>query len=44
MAVGTVFTLYVVPAFYMMIARDHSKVRATRSATVALDHAPSLAK
>jgi multidrug efflux pump len=29
MAVGTVFTLYVVPAFYMLIARDHSKVRAT---------------
>jgi multidrug efflux pump len=27
MAVGTVFTLYVVPAFYMLIARDHSKVR-----------------
>jgi multidrug efflux pump len=25
MAVGTVFTLYVVPAFYIMIARDHSK-------------------
>ena len=28
MAVGTVFTLYVVPAFYMLIARDHSKDRA----------------
>ena len=28
MAVGTVFTLYVVPAFYMLIARDHAKVRA----------------
>jgi multidrug efflux pump len=27
MAVGTVFTLYVVPAFYMLIARDHAKVR-----------------
>ncbi|MEO6994302.1 MAG: efflux RND transporter permease subunit [Lacunisphaera sp.] len=25
MAVGTVFTLYVVPAFYMLIARDHAK-------------------
>ncbi len=24
MAVGTVFTLYVVPAFYMLIARDHN--------------------
>ena len=27
MAVGTVFTLYVVPAFYMLIARDHNKSR-----------------
>ena len=27
MAVGTVFTLYVVPAFYMLIARDHAKER-----------------
>ena len=24
MAVGTIFTLYVVPAFYMLIARDHN--------------------
>jgi multidrug efflux pump len=29
MAVGSVFTLYVIPAFYMLIARDHSKVRAS---------------
>jgi multidrug efflux pump len=27
MAVGTVFTLYVVPAFYILIAADHSKGR-----------------
>jgi multidrug efflux pump len=27
MAVGTVFTLYVVPAFYMLIAKDHSRNR-----------------
>ena len=32
MAVGTVFTLYVVPAFYMLIARDHAKVRALERA------------
>jgi hypothetical protein len=25
--VGSVFTLYVIPAFYMLIARDHSKHR-----------------
>jgi multidrug efflux pump len=29
MAVGTVFTLYVVPAFYVLIARDHSRARAS---------------
>lgn len=41
MAVGTVFTLYVVPAFYMLIARDQSKVRAAASAVQAV---PVLAK
>ena len=25
MAVGSVFTLFVVPAFYVLIARDHAK-------------------
>ncbi len=29
MAVGTFFTLFVVPAFYMLIAKDHSRTRAT---------------
>ena len=32
MAVGTVFTLYVVPAFYMLIASDHSKARVRAAA------------
>lgn len=27
MSIGTIFTLYVVPAFYILIARDHSRVR-----------------
>jgi multidrug efflux pump len=27
MAVGTIFTLYIVPAFYVLIARDHNKDR-----------------
>jgi multidrug efflux pump len=27
MAVGSLFTLYVVPAFYVLIARDHAKSR-----------------
>jgi multidrug efflux pump len=35
MAVGTIFTLYVVPAFYMLIARDQAKVRQLSSATAA---------
>jgi multidrug efflux pump len=42
MAVGTVFTLYVVPAFYMLIARDHAKVRAAAPAAVHAE--PVLAK
>lgn len=40
MAVGTIFTLYVVPAFYMLIARDQAKVRNVSPAAQA---APSLA-
>jgi multidrug efflux pump len=32
MAVGTIFTLYVVPAFYMLIARDHAKTGAAAAA------------
>ncbi|HTN77546.1 MAG TPA: efflux RND transporter permease subunit, partial [Pirellulaceae bacterium] len=46
MAVGSVFTLFVVPAFYILIARDHSKRRASvpvRPATV-LASAQPLAK
>lgn len=31
MAVGTLFTLFVVPAFYMLIARDHHREAAARS-------------
>jgi len=34
MAVGTVFTLYVVPAFYMLIARDQTKIRQLSAASV----------
>jgi multidrug efflux pump len=34
MAVGTVFTLYVVPAFYMLIARDQTKLRQLSAASV----------
>ncbi len=44
MAVGTVFTLYVVPAFYMLIARDHSKVKARVAAAPVVQTVPVLAK
>jgi multidrug efflux pump len=29
MSIGTVFTLFVVPAIYMLLAKDHARVRAT---------------
>jgi multidrug efflux pump len=32
MAIGTIFTLFVIPSIYMLIARDHSKERSTESA------------
>jgi len=45
MAVGTVFTLYVVPAFYMLIAKDHAKTaRAHAPAAVSAHAEPALAK
>jgi multidrug efflux pump len=33
MSVGTFFTLFVVPSVYMLIARDHAKERAAKSAS-----------
>jgi multidrug efflux pump len=42
MAVGTVFTLFVVPAFYMLIARDHAKLAAADTVPGAAE--PALAK
>jgi multidrug efflux pump len=32
MAIGTIFTLFVIPSIYMLVARDHSKDRGTESA------------
>ena len=32
MAIGTLFTLFVVPSLYVLIAKDHSKERAKREA------------
>lgn len=43
MAVGSLFTLYVVPAFYVLIARDHSRDRKTENVTDTV-HQPALAK
>jgi len=34
MAVGTLFTLFVIPCIYMLIARDHSRDRDTAATTV----------
>jgi multidrug efflux pump len=34
MSVGTLFTLFVVPSVYMLIARDHARERATAGATL----------
>jgi multidrug efflux pump len=42
MAIGTLFTLYVVPAFYMLIARDHVRARATDAVPAGAE--PALAK
>jgi multidrug efflux pump len=46
MAVGSIFTLFVVPAFYVLIARDHSKHRVPVLAAepIVLEPAQSFAK
>ena len=31
LAIGTLFTLFVVPAFYMLLAADHHAVQARRA-------------
>ncbi|WP_438482795.1 efflux RND transporter permease subunit [Oleiharenicola lentus] len=44
MAIGSVFTLFVVPAFYMLIARDHAKDKKVHSELLEDDSQPALAK
>jgi multidrug efflux pump len=44
MAVGSVFTLFVVPAFYVLIARDHAKDPVRESSLVGLAPVQPLAK
>jgi multidrug efflux pump len=43
MAIGTLFTLFVIPSIYMLVARDHSKDRDRRAvaAAVATPSGPS---
>jgi multidrug efflux pump len=40
MAVGTIFTLFVIPSIYMLVARDHSQDR-VREAVMATIPDPS---
>jgi multidrug efflux pump len=44
MAIGTVFTLFVVPVFYSLIAAEHRAVPATEEAEQRLDLQPGLAE
>jgi hypothetical protein len=39
MAVGTFFTLFVIPSIYMLVARDHAKDRAREKAASTVDDA-----
>jgi multidrug efflux pump len=34
MAIGTIFTLFVVPAFYVLLAKDHSKATVAQRAAI----------
>jgi len=40
MTIGTLFTLFVVPSVYVLIAKDHSKEKARRDALEAEGDAP----
>jgi multidrug efflux pump len=44
MTIGTIFTLFVVPAVYVLLARDHSKDRVPDAAALAIEPASSYAK
>jgi multidrug efflux pump len=38
MSIGTLFTLFIIPSVYMLLAKDHSKVREEQSVSEALEH------
>jgi multidrug efflux pump len=40
MTIGTMFTLFVLPAFYLYLARDHSAHRDAKEAEPSLPPAP----
>jgi multidrug efflux pump len=44
MAIGSLFTLFVVPAFYMLIAKDHARSSLPRSAHAEVAREPAFAK
>src|SRR5262249_35412760 len=45
MSIGTLFTLFIVPSVYVLIAKDHAHDRTDQSAASSLDHpAPSSAE
>jgi multidrug efflux pump len=41
LSIGTLFTLFVVPAFYLMLAADHSKARLQQEAREAMEGIPA---
>jgi multidrug efflux pump len=41
MAIGTIFTLFVIPSIYMLVARDYAKDHARQSVPAAAGGAPA---
>jgi len=41
LSIGTLFTLFVVPAFYLLLAADHSKLRAQQEEREAMEGIPA---
>jgi multidrug efflux pump len=42
MAIGTFFTLFVIPSIYMLVARDHAKDRARQTTVVSVGDADAV--
>jgi len=41
LSIGTLFTLFVVPAFYLLLATDHSKLRVEQEEREAMEGLPA---